>query len=57
MSRMPKPLEVLAAWSFTAALSSFLASVVDAGARGIGTVSSWLAVEVEDVAVVVAGLR
>ena len=54
---MPKPLEVLAAWSLTAALSSFLASVVDAGARGIGTVSSWLAVEVEDVAVVVAGLR
>lgn len=57
MSRTEKPLEVAAAWSLTAAFSSFLASVVDAEARGMGTVSSWLAVELVAVAVVVGGLR
>ena len=56
-SRTENPLDVFAACSLTAAFSSFLASEVDAEARGIGTVSSWLAVELVAVAVVVGGLR
>lgn len=57
MSSTEKPFAVLAAWSLTAALSSFLASEVEADARGMGTASSWLAVDVEAVAAVLAGLR
>jgi hypothetical protein len=53
MSRTERPLDVRSACSLTAAFSSFLASAVDAGARGMGTVSSWLA----SVAAVVGGFR